>query len=210
MREATHAVEVEHDVKVTMPDGAVLLADVFHPAGLGPARRSSSARPTDVPPSAGSIRWASSSRRVAGTGSCSKPCAGPTGPKATSRSSPSATTAVPQQSGSPRNRGGMVGSAPTARATWASRSGRWRRPRPRTSGPWSSPLSSTHSSWYLGGTLALELMINWDLSALELPPPGAGWLRHGDRTRRDRTQAAHAPGGVRPPPGGRRAPARRG
>ena len=63
-------------------------------------------------------------------------------------------------------------------------------------------LSSTHSSWYLGGTLALELMINWDLSALELPPPGAGRLRHGDRTRRDRTQAAHAPGGVRPPAGG--------
>src|SRR3954451_2943968 len=37
MREATHAVEIERDVKITMADGAVLLADVFHPEGLGPA-----------------------------------------------------------------------------------------------------------------------------------------------------------------------------
>ena len=37
MRDATHDVEIERDVKITMPDGAVLLADVFHPVGLGPA-----------------------------------------------------------------------------------------------------------------------------------------------------------------------------
>ena len=35
-------------------------------------------------------------------------------------------------------------------------------------------LSSTHSSWYLGGTLALELMINWDLSALNFLHPERG------------------------------------
>src|SRR4051812_49698955 len=37
MRDATHDVEIERDVKMRMPDGVVLLADVFHPSGLGPA-----------------------------------------------------------------------------------------------------------------------------------------------------------------------------
>ena len=35
-------------------------------------------------------------------------------------------------------------------------------------------LSSTHSSWYLGDAIALELMINWDLSALNFLHPERG------------------------------------
>ena len=37
MREVTNAVDVERDVKVHMPDGAVLLADIWHPVGVDSA-----------------------------------------------------------------------------------------------------------------------------------------------------------------------------
>ena len=37
MRERTNEVEVERDVKVTASDGTVLLADVYHPVGIGDA-----------------------------------------------------------------------------------------------------------------------------------------------------------------------------
>ena len=37
MREPTNDVEVERDVKVTMPDGAVLLTDIYHPVGVADA-----------------------------------------------------------------------------------------------------------------------------------------------------------------------------
>src|SRR5579862_9215263 len=37
MRAPTNEVEVEHDVKVTMPDGVVLLTDVYHPVGVADA-----------------------------------------------------------------------------------------------------------------------------------------------------------------------------
>ena len=33
MRQRSNQVDVERDVKVTMPDGVVLLADVYHPVG---------------------------------------------------------------------------------------------------------------------------------------------------------------------------------
>src|SRR3984957_11755252 len=34
MRQRSNEVEVERDVKVTMPDGVVLLADIYHPVGV--------------------------------------------------------------------------------------------------------------------------------------------------------------------------------
>ena len=37
MRKRTNEVEVERDAKVTMPDGAVLLADVYQPVGIDDA-----------------------------------------------------------------------------------------------------------------------------------------------------------------------------
>jgi uncharacterized protein len=37
MRDRTNDVEVERDVKVTMPDGVVLLADIHHPVGIADA-----------------------------------------------------------------------------------------------------------------------------------------------------------------------------
>jgi putative CocE/NonD family hydrolase len=37
MRERTNEVDVQRDVKVTMPDGAVLLADIYHPVGIDDA-----------------------------------------------------------------------------------------------------------------------------------------------------------------------------
>ncbi len=37
MRERTNEVEVERDVKMAMPDGAVLLTDIYHPVGVADA-----------------------------------------------------------------------------------------------------------------------------------------------------------------------------
>src|SRR6476661_7028327 len=37
MREPTNEVKVEHDIRVTMPDGVELLTDVFHPVGVDDA-----------------------------------------------------------------------------------------------------------------------------------------------------------------------------
>ena len=37
MRKRTNEVEVERDAKVTMPDGVVLLADVYQPVGIDDA-----------------------------------------------------------------------------------------------------------------------------------------------------------------------------
>src|SRR5216684_1631081 len=37
MRERTNEVQVERDVKITMSDGTVLLADVYHPVGIDDA-----------------------------------------------------------------------------------------------------------------------------------------------------------------------------
>ena len=192
-----------------MPDGAVLLADVWHPVGRrrrADDPRTHAVRPVDagdVGPHADRC-WPS-----AATASCCRRCAAPTAPRASRPSSPSATTAAPPPTGSPRSRGATGASAPTGRATWASRSGRWRRPTPSYLEAMVISLSSTHSSWYLGGALALELMINWDLSALNFLHPERGGFAQDITPEGDRAPAAHAHRRVRPPPGRRRAAARR-
>ena len=37
MREPTNDVDIERDVKVTMPDGVVLLTEIYHPVGVSDA-----------------------------------------------------------------------------------------------------------------------------------------------------------------------------
>ena len=201
MREATHSVEVEHDVKVTMPDGAVLLADVFHPAGLGPAptilERTPYGRaaiggfdPMGELLAARGYRFVL--QAVRGTD-------GSEGDQSffaerdDGRATAEWLTTQPWWDG----RLGTYGSSYMGFTQWALAS-----TAPSYLRAMVIALSSTHSSWYLGGTLALELMINWDLSALNFLHPERGGFGMDDRTRRDRTQAAHAPGGVRPPAGG--------
>ena len=126
----------------------------------------------------------------AATASSSRPCAAPTAPRDPDASSPSATTVAPRPTGSRRSRGSTGTSAPTGRATWASPSGPSPRPRRRTSTPWSSRCRRRSSSWYLGGALALELMINWDLSALNFlhPERGAASRRTSRRRAIERQQ----------------------
>ena len=46
MRDATNAVDVERDVKIPMPDGGVLLANVWHPVVSSRPRPSSNGRRT--------------------------------------------------------------------------------------------------------------------------------------------------------------------
>ena len=53
MREPTNEVEVERDAKVTVSDGTVLLADIYHPVGVDDAaltvKLPDSAAPTILP-----------------------------------------------------------------------------------------------------------------------------------------------------------------
>ena len=100
-------------------------------------RRSSSARRTGERPSRRTTRWDASWPSGA-TGSSCKRCAARTVRAVHRPSSPSAATAAPPPTGSPRSRGSTGASGRTARVTWASPSGRWRRPRRRTSTRWSS------------------------------------------------------------------------
>ncbi len=173
MREATHSVEVEHDVKVTMPDGAVLLADVFHPAGLGPAptilERTPYGRaaiggfdPMGELLAARGYRFVL--QAVRGTD-------GSEGDQSffaerdDGRATAEWLTTQPWWDG----RLGTYGSSYMGFTQWALAS-----TAPSYLRAMVIALSSTHSSWYLGGTLALELMINWDLSALNFLHPERG------------------------------------
>jgi putative CocE/NonD family hydrolase len=173
MREVTHAVEVEHDVKITMPDGAVLLADVFHPAGAGAAptilERTPYGRaaiggfdPMGEMLAARGYRFVLQAvRGTDGSGGEQSFFA----ERADGRATADWLTTQPWWDG----RLGTYGSSYMGFTQWALAS---------TVPPYLRAmviaLSSTHSSWYLGDALALELMINWDLSALNFLHPERG------------------------------------
>jgi putative CocE/NonD family hydrolase len=173
MREPTHDVEVERDVKVTMPDGVVLLADVFHPAGLGTAptilERTPYGRaaiggfdPMGELLAARGYRFVL--QAVRGTD-------GSEGEQSffaerdDGRATAEWLTTQPWWDG----RLGTYGSSYMGFAQWALAS-----TAPSYLRAMVIALSSTRSSWYLGGALALELMINWDLSALNFLHPERG------------------------------------
>ena len=69
MREPTNEVEVERDVKVTVSDGTVLLADIYHPVGVDDAATILERTPYGGPASAPG--WAGSWRPGA-TAMCSR------------------------------------------------------------------------------------------------------------------------------------------
>jgi putative CocE/NonD family hydrolase len=173
MREATHDVEIERDVKVTMPDGAVLLADVLHPVGVGPAptilERTPYGRgvlgmfdPMGEMLAARGYRFVI--QAVRGTDG-SEGEQSFFAERTDGRATADWLTTQPWWDG----RLGTYGSSYMGFTQWALAS-----TSPSYLRAMVIALSSTHSSWYLGGTLALELMINWDLSALNFLHPERG------------------------------------
>lgn len=173
MRDATHAVEVEHDVEIAMPDGAVLLADVYHPTRAEPGPVVLERTPYGRAAIAGfdpmgKVLAARGYRfvlqAVRGTD-------GSEGEQSffAERDDGRATADWLVEQAWCDGRLGTYGSSYMGFTQWALAS---------TVPPYLRAmviaLSSTHSSWYLGGALALELMINWDLSALNFLHPERG------------------------------------
>ena len=168
-----HDVEVQRDVEITMPDGAVLLADVFSPAGVGPApvvlERTPYGREVlgtfdpmgSMLAERGYHFVIQAVRGTDGSGGDQSFFA----ERQDGRATADWVVAQPWCDG----RLGTYGSSYMGFTQWALAS---------TSPPYLRAmviaLSSTHSSWYLGGTLALELMVNWDLSALNFLHPERG------------------------------------
>jgi len=168
-----HDVEVRRDVEIAMPDGVVLLADVFGPAGVGPTpvvlERTPYGRevlgtydPMGRTLAAHGYRFVI--QAVRGTDG-SEGEQSFFAERADGRATADWVVAQPWCDG----RLGTYGSSYMGFSQWALAS---------TCPPYLRAmvisLSSTHSSWYLGGTLALELMINWDLSALNFLHPERG------------------------------------
>jgi putative CocE/NonD family hydrolase len=173
MRDATFAVEIQRDVKVRMADGAVLLTDVYHPAGVDRVPTILERTPYGRAAIAGFDRLG---EVVAGRGYCFvlQAVRGTDGSEGEQsffaerddgRATADWLTTQPWWNG----RLGTYGSSYMGFTQWALAS-----TSPSYLRAMVISLSSTHSSWYLGGALALELMINWDLSALNFLHPKRG------------------------------------
>ena len=170
MREATHEVAVERDIPVAMSDGAVLRTDVYRPVGVErapvildrtPYGRAIMGEFDPMPKLLAERGYCFVLQAVRGTD-------GSEGDQTFfAERDDSRTTAdwvVAQEWCDGRL--GTYGPSYMGFVQWALAS---------TAPPYLKAmtvlLSSTHSSWYLGGAPALELMINWDLSALNFLHP---------------------------------------
>jgi putative CocE/NonD family hydrolase len=173
MRDASNAVEVEHDVKIPMPDGVVLLADLYHPAGVGPAPtilertpygRSAIASFDPMGDLLAQRGYRFVLQAVRGTD-------GSEGDQSFFAERDDGHATAEWLSGQTwwDGRLGTYGSSYMGFTQWALASTSPPSLRAMVVG-----LSSTHSSWYLGSSIALELMINWDLSALNFLHPERG------------------------------------
>ncbi len=173
MRDATNAVEVERDVKIPMPDGATLLADIWHPVGVDDAptilERTPYGRMTlstwdrsgEVLAARGYRFILQAVRGTDGSGGSQHFFA----ERDDGRATADWVAAQPWFNGHL----GTYGASYMGFTQWALAS-----TNPSYLDAMVISLSSRASSWYLGGALALELMINWDLSALAFLHPERG------------------------------------
>ena len=173
MRERTNEVKTERDVEVSMAGGVTLLTDVYHPIGVDDA-------PTILE------RTPYGRRTVSAL----------LGPEFAARGLPLRRPSMPghrrlgrrpqllrrgrrtggaRPIGSPSRPGSTATSAPTGPATWASPSGRWRRPGRPTSRRWPSPCRrpSAACRGTRGDPSRLEMVIPWDLGATQFNKPSA-------------------------------------
>jgi uncharacterized protein len=173
MRDATNAVEVERDVKIPMPDGAMLLADIWHPVGIDDAptilERTPYGRMT-------LSTWDRSGEVLAERGyrfilQAVRGTDGSAGSQHFFAERDDGRATADWIAAQPWFNGhlGTYGASYMGFTQWALAS-----TNPSYLDAMVISLSSRASSWYLGGALALELMINWDLSALAFLHPERG------------------------------------
>ena len=170
MREPTNDVRVERDVKVTMPDDVVLLADVYHPVGVDdaptilertPYGRAGIATMTGPELAARGYRYLlQASRGTDGSGGSHSYFAEAGDGRATA-------DWIAEQSWFD-GRLGSYGGSYMGFTQWALASTR----PPHLKAMAVSLSTSVRSfSWYPGGSLALEVIIPWDLGALQFNKP---------------------------------------
>lgn len=173
MRPKTHDVTVERGVPMTARDGTVLLADVYHPVGAGPTpvllERTAYGRATMGMAGAGEAFASRGYRYVL------QACRGTDGSGGShswfgetedGRDCADWIAAQPWFDGNL----GTYGASYMGYTQWALAS-----TRPPHLKAMSVALSTTDRvfSWYTGGSIALEVLIPWDLMALQFNRPSA-------------------------------------
>jgi len=170
VREPTNAVEVERDVKVTMPDGVVLLTDVYHPVGVGDAPTILERTPYGR---AGVATMAGPEFAARGYRYVLQACRGTDGSGGShsyfAEAADGRATAdwIAGQAWFD-GRLGSYGASYMGFTQWALAS---------TRPPWLQAMAIALStsvrsfSWYPGDSLALEVIVPWDLGALQFNKP---------------------------------------
>ena len=177
MREQTNEVDVQRDVKVTMPDGVVLLADIYHPVGVDDAPTILERTPygrqgvsTGVEATFATRGYHVVRQACRGTdgsgGSHSYFMEAPDG-----RATADWITEQDWFNGSL----GSFGASYLGFTQWALAS---TRPPYLKAMAVALAASVRAFSWYPGGSLALEVIIPWDLGATQFnKPPNANTIR---------------------------------
>jgi uncharacterized protein len=176
MRERSNEVEVEHDVKVTMPDGIVLLADIYHPVGVDDAPTILERTPygrQGVSSGAGPEFAARGYRYML------QACRGTDGSNGSHSyfmEAPDGRATADWVAGQPWFNGslGTYGASYMGFTQWALAS---TRPPYLKAMAVALAASVRAFSWYPGGSLALEVIIPWDLGATQFnKPPNANTI----------------------------------
>lgn len=170
MREPTNDVQVERDVKVTMPDDVVLLADVYHPVGVDDAPTILERTPYGR---AGVATMAGPELAARGYRYVLQACRGTDGSGGShsyfAEAPDGGATAdwISEQSWFD-GRLGSYGASYMGFTQWALASTR----PPHLKAMAVALSTSVRSfSWYPGGSLALEVIVPWDLGALQFNRP---------------------------------------
>jgi putative CocE/NonD family hydrolase len=173
MRNPSNEVEIERDVKVEMPDGVVLLTDVYHPVGVGDAptllERTPYGREGVVSSGTGPEFAARGYRYIV------QACRGTDGSAGTHSyfaEAPDGRATADWIAEQPwfNGRFGSYGASYMGFTQWALAS-----TRPPYLQAMAVALSTSvrKFSWYPGDSLALEVIIPWDLGAVMFNQPGA-------------------------------------
>lgn len=173
MRNPSNEVEIERDVKVEMPDGVVLLTDVYHPVGVGDAptllERTPYGREGVVSSGTGPEFAARGYRYIV------QACRGTDGSAGTHSyfvEAPDGRATADWIAEQPwfNGRLGSYGASYMGFTQWALAS-----TRPPYLQAMAVALSTSvrKFSWYPGDSLALEVIIPWDLGAVMFNQPGA-------------------------------------
>jgi putative CocE/NonD family hydrolase len=166
MRERSNEVEVERDVKVTMPDGAVLLTDVYHPVGVDDAPTILERTPYGRQGMASAAGPEFAARGYRYVLQACRGTDGSNGSHSYFMEAPDGRAAADWIAEQPWFNGslGTFGASYMGFTQWALAS---TRPPYLKAMVVALSASVRAFSWYPGGSLALEVIIPWDLGATQ-------------------------------------------